>query len=123
MTGVLLIIAGFVIVLAWALWPLLPAHPGRHAAPRPVNGRNLGDQPRADQRPGKQPWLTAGQPVLPAPPLPHAYDPGDGILPPVPLARPYVPACTDAETLAMYRGDYGVKPQLEAERLAEVMMP
>lgn len=30
----------------------------------PVNGRSLGTQPRR-QRPGKQPWETAGQPRLP----------------------------------------------------------
>lgn len=146
------------LVVAVALWPLLPARvrydTGKHT--RPVNGRNLGDQPRADQRLGKQPWLTAGQPALPSPPPQHAYDPGDGILPPVALVRPYLPdayrccehcwdgspcsprdnhrtpcadgcndpaPCTDAETLAMYRGDCGVKPQLEAERLAGVMRP
>lgn len=129
-----------------ALVPPVPHSPQkrapRHAAPRTPRGR--------------QPWPTAEQPALPAPPPQHAYDPGDGILPPVALVRPYLPdayrccehcwdgspcsprdnhrtpcadgcndpaPCTDAETLAMYRGDYGVKPQLEAERLAGVMRP
>lgn len=64
---------------------------------RPVNGRNLGTQPRQQLpervwRPGKQPWPTMGMPLLyePEPDGPsYAWDPGDGLGPSVPIARPY----------------------------------
>jgi len=45
-------------------------------------------------RPGKQPWLTGQQPAIPVPEAAgpdRAWDPGDGLGPDVPLARPYAP--------------------------------
>ena len=94
-----IIFAGIALILT-VIWPLLPAGNGRHIDRERINcgGRLLPDQPRQ----GKQPWHTQGQPVIPAPPVPDAYDPGDGILPPVALVRPYLPGawrccehCTD----------------------------
>ena len=46
---------------------------------------------RGLMRVGRPPWDTAAQPAIPAPEPKHAYDPGDGNEPPVPLARPYAP--------------------------------
>jgi len=54
-----------------------------------------------DRGPGKPPFLTGEMAVLAG------------------ECTPCVPAQTNADTLAMYRGDWGVKPQLEAERLAK----
>jgi len=71
--------------------------------PVPVNGRYLGTQPRRQldvhaRRPGKQPWDTMAMPLLyePEPDGPsRAWDPGGGLGPLAPPARPYVgyPCC------------------------------
>ena len=83
--------------------PLVQPHAGRH-----VNGRNLGDQPRHDQRPGRQPWLTAGQPVLAPEPAPETDRyPAEEF-----LDLPVVPGF-------MRMPVYGQAPQSEVERLAK----
>lgn len=141
--AIALILVILVPILRDGQTPFVEPHKGKHATSQP--------------RQGKQPWHTAELPVLPAPPPQHFSDPGDGILPPVALVRPWSPpaaelyACcgccatgspcdprdshrtpceggcndvnTDAGTLALYRGDYGVRPHAEAERLAEAYRP
>lgn len=79
-------------------------------------GRNLGTQPRRTPRQG--PFTQVDMPALPAPepsgPA-RAWDPGDGLGPDVPIARPFAPTPT-----------WNEKCQLdvaEAERLKEAMIP
>jgi hypothetical protein len=70
---------------------------------------------RGLMRVGKQPWMTGEMPAIPAPPTPTVLDPGDGLAPEVPLARPYAPE-------PVY-GEAPVATVLEAERLKESMIP
>ena len=87
---------------------------------RPVNGRSLPDQPRQ----GKQPWLTAEMPAVPVAEIrgpERPWDPGDGIDPPVPLARPYV---FGEAPVARVLGLADLGPgDAEGRTLAERMMP
>lgn len=56
-----------------------------------------------DRGPDRAPWLTGEMAVL--------------------AGECRVPEQTDADTLRMYRGDWGTMPQLEAARLTEAILP
>lgn len=112
MTAALTVAGLFAALAALVAWVLcqLDEHPGTHQAPRPVNGRLIGDQPRADQRPGKQPWLTEPLPKLPPEPAPEQDRyPAEEF-----LDLPVVPG------FMRQRGDWGTMP---GERVIAAELP
>jgi len=86
--------------------PACPAYAHRQAVPMspdpavkpgvgwqvPDDWRLPGGRSLMFVRPGKQPWLTGSMPAVPAPEPTgpdRAWDPGDGLGPQVPIARPW----------------------------------